>query len=81
MDEVWTSGTEAGLLETDIAEIGGVRGGDDEPEVREARFELETVKGVPRDGGDEVGGREGKSNEAESNNVNYRGKNAKSNPE
>ena len=81
MDEVWTSGTEAGLLETDIAEIGGVRGGDDEPEVREARFELETVKGVPRDGGDEVGGREGKSNEAEGDNVDYRGKNAKSNPE
>ena len=24
VDELWTSGTEAGLLETDIAEIGGV---------------------------------------------------------
>ena len=44
-------------------------------------MKLETVKGVPRDGGDEVGGREGKSNEAESDNVDYRGKNAKSNPE
>ena len=44
-------------------------------------MKLETVKGVPGDGGDKVGGREGKSNEAESDNVDYRGKNAKSNPE
>ena len=42
---------------------------------------METVKGVPRDGGDKIGGRKGKSNEAESDNVDYRGKNAKSNPE
>ena len=41
----------------------------------------ERVKVVPRDDGDEVGGRESKSNEAESDNVNYRGKNVKSNPE
>jgi len=53
-------GTE--LLESDIAEIGGVQGEDEGATGREVKLELEIVEGVPIDEEGEVGDQEDDSN-------------------
>ena len=61
-DDVPDRGEGTELLESDIAEIGGVRGEDEGAAGREVKLELEIVKGVPIDEEGKVGDQEDDSN-------------------
>ena len=56
------TGEKAQLLESDIAEIGGVQGEDEGAAGREVKLELEIVEGVPIDKEGKVGDQEDDSN-------------------
>jgi len=61
-DDVPDRGEGTELLESDIVEIGGVRGEDEGAAGREVKLELEIVKGVPIYEEGEVGDQEDDSN-------------------
>ena len=61
-DDVPDRGEGTELLESNIAEIGGVRGEDEGAAVREVKLELEIVEGVPIDEEGKVGDQEDDSN-------------------